>query len=381
MTGHTFKRCGCRDPETGKQLGARCPKLSRRSHGRWWARYQAPGPRNGKRIQPTLGPFNTEREAQAALGSVLERINRGTYVELDRQTFSDYLDQWLNGKAKLKAATRRSYETHIRLYLRPGLGHLELSALRDHDFEELYGAMRLIGRLAPGGRRSHMLTRLLDARTDTPQAQRPLSPAQIRRVHSTVMSALNSAVRRRKLAHNPAQYLELESGKAPRALVWTTERVAQWRSTGRRPSAVMVWTPAQTAAFLVHVEPDRLYPLWHLIAHRGLRRGEAVHLLWADVDLDAGQATIREQADERRLDAQERRREPDDRARRPHHRCSPSPPGRSGRRSARPGARHGSTRAASSRRRTARPSTPTRSPSASTAWSSATIYRRCGCTT
>jgi len=229
---------------------------------------------------------------------VLERINRGTYVELDRQTFGDYLDQWLAGKVKLKAGTRLSYETHIRLYLKPGLGHVELAALRDHDFEELYGTMRLIGRLAKGQRPTAMLRRLLDARTDTPQAERPLSAARIRRVHSTVMSALNSAVRRRKLAHNPAQYVELESGRAPRALVWTEERVAQWRETGRRPSPVMVWTPAQTASFLARVEGDRLYALWHLMAHRGLRRGEAVHLLWPDVDFDAGQATIREQSDD-----------------------------------------------------------------------------------
>jgi len=298
LTGSTFKRCGCRDPKTGRQLGSRCPKLGRRTHGKWWIRYEAPGLRNGRRIRPTLGPFATEREAQAALASVLERINRGTYVELDRQSFGDYLEQWLSGKVKLKAGTRLSYETHIKLYLKPGLGHVELAALRDHDFEELYGAMRLVGRLPEGQRPSPMLRRLLAARTDTPQAKRPLTPARIRRVHSTVMSALNSAVRRRKLAYNPAKYVELESGRAPRALVWTEERLIQWRSTGRRPSSVMVWTPAQTALFLERVEEDRLYALWHLIAHRGLRRGEAVHLLWADVDLDAAQATIREQTGE-----------------------------------------------------------------------------------
>jgi len=298
VKGSTFKRCGCRDPKTGGQLGSRCPKLTRRTHGQWWVRYEAPGLRNGRRIRPTLGPFGTEREAQAALTGVLERINRGTYIELDRQTFGDYLYQWLAGKVNLKAATRLSYETHIRLYLEPGLGHLELAVLRDHDFEELYAAMRLIGRLPEGVRPSAMLRRLLNVRTDTPQARRPLSPARIRRVHSTVMSALNSALRRRKLAHNPAQYVELESGRAPRALVWTDERVAQWRAAGRRPSAVMVWTPAQTAFFLDRVEGDRLYALWHLMAHRGLRRGEAVHLLWPDVDLDAAQATVREQAGE-----------------------------------------------------------------------------------
>jgi hypothetical protein len=34
----------------------------------------------------------------------------------------DYLDQWLAGKAALRDSTRLGYETHIRLYLRPGLG-------------------------------------------------------------------------------------------------------------------------------------------------------------------------------------------------------------------------------------------------------------------
>src|SRR3954454_3553760 len=60
----------------------------------------------------------------------------------------------------------------------------------------------------------------------------------------------------------------------------------------------MVRTPAQTAAFLDAPDADRLYPLWHLVAHRGLRRAEAVHLRWADVDLDAAQATVREHSDE-----------------------------------------------------------------------------------
>ncbi len=208
------------------------------------------------------------------------------------------MDQWLAGKVNLKAGTRRSYEDHIRLYLKPGLGHLGLAELRDRDFEELYAAMRLLGRRPDEQRPSPMLRRLLEARTDTPQAQRPLSPARIRRVHATAMSALNSAVRRRRLAHNPAQHVELKTGRAPRALVWTEDRVAQWRATGRRPSPVMVWTPAQTGGFLDRVERDRLYPLWHLVAHRGLRRGEAVHLLWTDVDLDAAQITVREQADD-----------------------------------------------------------------------------------
>src|SRR3954454_14135575 len=380
MKGFAFKRCGCRDPETGKQLGSLCPKLNRRTHGKWWARYQSPGPRDGRRNQPTLGPFGTEREAEAALAGVVDRINRGTYVEFDRQTFGEYLDQWLSGKVRLKSGTRLSYETHIRLYLKPGLGHLELAALRDHDFEELYAAMRLIGRRPEGQRPSLLLRRLLEARTDTPQAQRPLSAARIRRVHSTVMSALNNAVRRQKLAHNPAQYVELESGKSPRALVWTDERVALWRRTGRRPSPVMVWTPAQTVAFLDAAGTDRLYPLWHLVAHRGLRRSEAVQLRWVDVDLESAQATVHSTPTRRKRGRPRASRgtEPSHWTHSPWPSCehsgTPKTP------SGGCGVGGGSSRAVSSRRRTGPRSTLTLSRSASTAYSRVMTCPPSGCT-
>jgi hypothetical protein len=35
----------------------------------------------------------------------------------------------------------------------------------------------------------------------------------------------------------------------------------------------MVWTAQHTADFLDAARGDRLYPLYHLIAHTGLRRG------------------------------------------------------------------------------------------------------------
>ncbi|MGI5486373.1 site-specific integrase [Microtetraspora malaysiensis] len=60
-----------------------------------------------------------------------------------------------------------------------------------------------------------------------------------------------------------------------------------------RPSAVMVWTPEQTGAFLSAARTHELYALYHLIALRGLRRGEACGLRWSDVDLKTGIITVR----------------------------------------------------------------------------------------
>lgn len=59
------------------------------------------------------------------------------------------------------------------------------------------------------------------------------------------------------------------------------------------PSPVMVWTPEQTGTFLDRAARHRLHALYHLIAFRGLRRGEACGLRWADVDLDEGTVRVR----------------------------------------------------------------------------------------
>jgi integrase len=54
-----------------------------------------------------------------------------------------------------------------------------------------------------------------------------------------------------------------------------------------------VWSPEQLRAFLEHVQDDRLYAAWLLLATTGMRRGEVASLRWVDVDLDAGRVSPR----------------------------------------------------------------------------------------
>lgn len=67
MAGHVTKRCNCRHPETGKQLGKKCPLLAKRNHGGWWVRYEAPPAPDGTRRRPWAGPYRTQSEAERAL--------------------------------------------------------------------------------------------------------------------------------------------------------------------------------------------------------------------------------------------------------------------------------------------------------------------------
>ena len=284
--GTTYKRCVCTD-EHGKRLGARCPKLRRAGHGRWYFQFRLPDGRQSRN-----GGFATYAEAHAALGAMQAELSAEA-DRLDRDglsrtadatlTTGQWLVHWLAEKErpgslseagkKIAPTTARSYRAHLDLYLLPALGDIPLAELTREDVANLF--------------------RAVDAGTFT--AGKPLSASSVRRLYATLRSALNIAVKRQHLDHNPALLIDLAAATRPRAMVWTEERTVQWQRTGLRPSRVMVWTPEQTGQFLDSVEDEPLSALFHLVALRGLRRGEAVGLTWSDVDFQAGTLLIHSQ--------------------------------------------------------------------------------------
>lgn len=73
-------------------------------------------------------------------------------------------------------------------------------------------------------------------------------PATQQSIRRTLRAALNAAIAQQYITFNPASHVELESGKRPKPLLWTTQRVERWRATGELPSPVMVWTPHGSSA-------------------------------------------------------------------------------------------------------------------------------------
>ena len=219
MRGATFKRCTC-DPLTDA-MGRRI--ICRKKHGTWWYQHDLPPGADGSRRRARAGGFSTEKAAAQAMQESISGCARGERIETVRVTAGEFFEQWLATKGTLRSSTRRSYEEHIRLYLKPGLGHVPLNDVREHDVERLYAAMRQLGRESDG-RPSDMLKRLLEVRSVKSKPQ-VLTAARVRRVHATLLSAMNTAVGRKVIAFNPARDVELPSGRRPRAVVWTDERV------------------------------------------------------------------------------------------------------------------------------------------------------------
>jgi integrase len=350
MKGSTYRRCYCRDAHTGKPLGKTCPLLAGRKHGSYSIRQELPNRADGTRRAFNRAGYTSLKSAQADLDHVRgllalaksddpeglaliadllaqvaeekaplpdidetrQRLATGQDL-FNRITVGDWVERWLAGKTGRRTAINRD-EVCIRLYIKPHIGHHRLDRLRVSHVEEMFEAIAdsnvaiaeanaarraAIDDLALipwKGREFRTRRKALKAEIDAMKPfRRPASAATRQRIRATLRAALNAAITEQIITFNPASHVRLEPGKRPKALVWTDERVEQWQLTGEKPSPVMVWTLEQTGAFLDHVAEDPLYPLFHLTAFRGLRRGEACGQRWTDTDLDGQLLTVARQ--------------------------------------------------------------------------------------
>src|SRR3984957_4512807 len=66
-----FKRCGCPDGKTGRQLAGRCPHLAERGHGSWYYAVQV-ATVGGRKARYRRGGFATRDTAAAARQAILD---------------------------------------------------------------------------------------------------------------------------------------------------------------------------------------------------------------------------------------------------------------------------------------------------------------------
>lgn len=315
-----YKSCSCRDPQTKKLLGKKCPNLSKKGHGGWYARYEAPKSGEGKRRQPRVGPYATETECKKELAKVLGTAASPKAHDERATTFGAYLERryaWRVSEAEtgegLAKSTLEAEREAIDLYGKPGLGHIKVVDLTDEHFREMYSAMRKINRPEEQGDRTEMLRRLKEVRAVRDGKRlhtRPISESRIRRVHAVLHGALTDAVKLSKIrVDNPADGVwRSKGGKKKKGrikpLLWTDERVEQWLKTGVVPAKVMVWTAAQTGNFLDFADAaeERMYPALHLTSYYGPRRGELVGAEEQHLSLDRGRLHILQSQSDDELD-------------------------------------------------------------------------------
>ncbi|GAA4999657.1 site-specific integrase [Streptomyces siamensis] len=345
--GGISKRCECRGPD-GKLLGKACPRLPSKGHGAVQLRQELPLDAEGKRrpfrrtgyanvkdaqadltkLQAILDLPGDDEDAARRVGDLLQNVMRdrldipdasevsrriGVGVPLDgAMTVGEWLETWVASK-KTKTTTTNGYRSHIRVHLLPGVGHYRLDRFNVGHVQEFFDGIDAANEVAaaenqarreqegrakwgknsrPPAAESERLARERAKLAGMPPYRNVTGPATKQRIRATLRTALNAAIRRQLITFNPAAHVELHSGKRPKAVLWTEQHIEHWRKTGEKPSAVMVWTPPLIGQFLDEAESSRLYAFFHLIAFRGLRRGEGVGQDWVNVDLDGQSITI-----------------------------------------------------------------------------------------
>ncbi len=233
-------------PRPRKSAGQTTPSLYRGADGAWHARVTM-----GRRPDGTIERRHVQRRTKTELREVVRDLERlrdtgGHVWTTDDLTLGAWLEHWLDNVLPMTARwkTLSTYRSQVRLHVAPALGGWRLSEIQPEHLEAHYRRMQTDGH----------------------------SAHTIRAVHRVLRSALNEAVRRRRLTANPALI-----ARPPRAEDVEVEPLTIEES--RRVLQAAQSTP----------HPAR----WSIALSLGMRQGEALGLLWSDVDLDEGVVRVR----------------------------------------------------------------------------------------
>jgi integrase-like protein len=233
--GRVYRRCGCRDSASGRQVW-RCPRLIDPDHGRWYFAVQVTG-LDGRRTRVRKGGFVSRAAAERA-GWELLRVP-GPRAVARMWTVRRWLQFWLSEvDGRLRPTTVVNYRSIVDGYLIEHLGGYRLSKLRTVDVQRAFD--RMSRHQVRGGRL--------------------VSPASLHRIRAVLRSALSEAQRQGMIGYNPAWRIRLPTGARALPVVWTGERVRAWEESGIRPR-VAVWDLPHLARFLEAVRSDALFPL------------------------------------------------------------------------------------------------------------------------
>jgi integrase len=205
----------------------------------------------GKRQQLTR-TFDKMKDARAELSRVRHQTDQGTYVKPSKLTVNQYLDEYLIGATRgRRESTKANYRDAFKP-VRERLGEKPLPSVTKADVERLVDWMLTSGRKRGGT-------------TGTGVGAR-----SVRLTLGRLKAAFEMAVNEGHLVRNVVR------------LVTPPEYTPGERDT---------WSEAEVREFLKAATAGRLHAAWRLSLY-GLRRGEALGLRWADIDLKAKTLTV-----------------------------------------------------------------------------------------
>ena len=173
--------------------------------------------------------------------------------------FGDWMEHWYetHSRPAARPGTRRIYEGYLRLYIRPGLGHIPLNRLTAKDMQQFFVWLKTEGR------------------ADQSDGETGLADSQLRNIHSLCWRALEKAVSGNLIPQNPASGCKLPPARKGEMNLLSRESMQK---------------------LLIQAKEEKYYELFLLEFATGLRLGELTALQWEELNLTTGELRISKQA-------------------------------------------------------------------------------------
>ena len=218
----------------------------RRPDGRWQINLRVTDEFGDSSRHTVYG--DTAQDARDRAAEIRKRVEDGRPARDRRETVAAFTQHWINTSLQ---ASERKRNTKV----------MYAGVARTHILNSSIGRLPL-----DKARPSHVEGWVVELR------RKGLAESTIRSAYTILRAVLDTAVRDGALASNPAAVI-----RRPRV----TSKEAPYL------------TPSQVADLLHAAEGSRYAPLFALLVHTGLRRGEALALQWSDVDLAKGLLRVR----------------------------------------------------------------------------------------
>lgn len=173
-------------------------------------------------------------------------IREGVFVKNDQITVSQFMDGYFEDVVSIsvRPTTFISYESLLRLHIKPMIGKIRLTQLRPDHLQTLYSEKLKSG----------------------------LSPRMVQFIHSVIHKALNQALKWGLVYRNVSDLVDKPKveHKAP-----------------------VVWSLKQVRAFMDAVRDHRFYPIYMLAVAGGFREGEVLRLFHEDISWENKTINVR----------------------------------------------------------------------------------------
>lgn len=222
--------------------------LRKRSNGTWEGQYLHDGVR--KSIYGT-----DYAEVRKRLNVICTGLLNDTHVEVSVMTLGGWLDFWLERYSKpvTRQSTYISYETYIRVHIKPSIGDVSLRHLTAGTMQNFFNVLAVNGRKdrKSGG----------------------LSTKTLRNIRNMLHLSLEQAIVNELLVKNVMKLIKLPKQRKQEMRVLSVQEQQQLEEAIRQSNEVLPW--------------GILFALY-----TGVRLGELLALRWSDINEAAGSVYI-----------------------------------------------------------------------------------------